>query len=122
MVYVSIKSFSFTTLSNKYYGIQIVDVSDQVLYAKASGEKKLLSLINATVSHEMRTPINSLNSQNIRVANIAEKMEKLLDQQQSKDNLVKLRHQTNNLKKSSDILTRSTKFLIFVVNDMLDLS
>ena len=30
----------------------------------ANGEKKLMSLINATVSHEMRNPINSINSQN----------------------------------------------------------
>jgi hypothetical protein len=30
------------------------------MYDIANGEKKLLSLINATVSHEMRNPINSM--------------------------------------------------------------
>jgi hypothetical protein len=29
---------------------------------KQLGEKKLLALINATVSHEMKNPINSINS------------------------------------------------------------
>jgi signal transduction histidine kinase len=33
------------------------------MFNKATGEKKLLALINATVSHEMRNPINSINSQ-----------------------------------------------------------
>jgi hypothetical protein len=32
------------------------------MYDIANGEKKLLSLINATVSHEMRNPINSMQS------------------------------------------------------------
>jgi len=30
------------------------------LYNKAKGEKELLTLINATVSHEMRNPCNSI--------------------------------------------------------------
>jgi len=30
----------------------------------ATVEKKLLSIINATVSHEMRNPINSIRGQN----------------------------------------------------------
>jgi signal transduction histidine kinase len=32
------------------------------MYDLANGEKKLLALINATVSHEMRNPINSMQS------------------------------------------------------------
>ena len=33
------------------------------MFNKVEGEKKLLALINATVSHEMRNPINSIRSQ-----------------------------------------------------------
>jgi signal transduction histidine kinase len=43
----------------------MIDVTKEVLYNKANGEKKLLALINATVSHEMRNPINSIYSQNL---------------------------------------------------------
>ena len=32
------------------------------MFDKAVGEKRLLTLINSTVSHEMRNPINSLRS------------------------------------------------------------
>jgi signal transduction histidine kinase len=34
-----------------------------VMFNVAQGEKQLLSLINATVSHEMRNPINSISNQ-----------------------------------------------------------
>jgi signal transduction histidine kinase len=42
--------------------LQIKDVSGSIMYDIAKGEKKLLTLINATVSHEMRNPINSMRS------------------------------------------------------------
>jgi signal transduction histidine kinase len=45
--------------------MQIIDMSGQILINIRNGEKKLLSLINATVSHEMRNPLNSIYSQNI---------------------------------------------------------
>jgi len=41
--------------------MQLVDVSGSILYNIANGEKKLLSLINATVSHEMKNPVNSIH-------------------------------------------------------------
>ena len=32
------------------------------MYNFANGEKKLMALVNATVSHEMRNPINSIKN------------------------------------------------------------
>ena len=43
--------------------VQIVDVSDKMLYNKLKTEQELLLLINATVSHELRNPLNSLIGQ-----------------------------------------------------------
>lgn len=45
--------------------IQINDVSKEILYNQQKSQNQLLSLINATVSHELRNPLNSINSQNI---------------------------------------------------------
>ena len=45
--------------------LQIIDISNQIMYERAKGDKKLLTLINATVSHEMRNPINAIISQNL---------------------------------------------------------
>jgi len=44
--------------------VRITDVTDKVLYDKSKGEKELLSLVNATVSHELRNPLNSIMAQN----------------------------------------------------------
>ena len=40
--------------------IQIVDVSHERLYTDIKSEQFLLQMINATVSHEVRTPLNLL--------------------------------------------------------------
>jgi signal transduction histidine kinase len=42
--------------------LQIIDVSAKIKYDIESGEKKFIALINATVSHEMRNPLNSIES------------------------------------------------------------
>ena len=42
--------------------IQLIDISQKIMYEMAVGEKRLFSLINATVSHEMRNPTNSISS------------------------------------------------------------
>lgn len=40
--------------------LQIIDVSDRMLYNEVKTQKLLLTLINATVSHELRNPLNSM--------------------------------------------------------------
>jgi signal transduction histidine kinase len=40
--------------------IQIIDMSDSMLYTEAKAEQSFLTLINATVSHELRNPLVSI--------------------------------------------------------------
>jgi signal transduction histidine kinase len=40
--------------------IQIIDVSDKMLYNHIKVEQNFLELINAAVSHELRNPLSSL--------------------------------------------------------------
>ena len=42
--------------------VQIIDVTDNILYAKEKNHNMLLSLTNASVSHELRTPLNSISA------------------------------------------------------------
>ena len=42
--------------------LQIKDISNSIMYNLAKEEKKLLTLINTTVSHEMRNPVNSIRN------------------------------------------------------------
>ena len=61
--YIEIHRETIDTVFGKYETLQIVDVSEKILYEMAVGEKRMFSLINATVSHEMRNPTNSIQAQ-----------------------------------------------------------
>jgi signal transduction histidine kinase len=43
--------------------IQILDISDKILYSEVKAEHSFLEMINAAVSHELRNPLNSLIGQ-----------------------------------------------------------
>ena len=42
--------------------IQVIDIKDKILYNEVKAEKTYLTLMNATVSHELRNPLNALVS------------------------------------------------------------
>ena len=44
--------------------ITLIDHSAEVEYNKARTEKLIMSMVNATVSHDIRNPLNSINCQN----------------------------------------------------------
>ena len=46
--------------------ISIVDVSHQVLRNNEKAHHELLAMINATVSHEIRNPLNSIVALNLQ--------------------------------------------------------
>lgn len=43
-----------------FFVLKISDVSFNIKYDLSVGEKRLLELVNACVSHEMRNPINAI--------------------------------------------------------------
>ena len=40
--------------------LAFVDISQKILYDTSKAQTELLSLINSTISHEMRNPLNSI--------------------------------------------------------------
>lgn len=58
--------------------IQIIDVSERVLNNRMRSQHMLLTLINATVSHELRNPLNSLVGQIFLMSGQLESMDKIL--------------------------------------------
>lgn len=132
-----VKNFSFG--KEECTLVQVIDLSEKILYDQAKARSEFLSLINATVSHEMRNPINSILNQCSLLADIVYSLTNLLSSLQSK--LMKLdQFDSNSLKdeiesikkkfrfdstmrkleKSIKIQTASTKILKFLVNDLLD--
>mmetsp|Transcript_41682 Transcript_41682/g.63696 ORF Transcript_41682/g.63696 Transcript_41682/m.63696 type:complete len:109 (-) Transcript_41682:1514-1840(-) len=53
-----------------YTLIQIIDVSKRLLYNKISAKQEFLQLINSTISHETRNPLNSIVNQVLNLENI----------------------------------------------------
>jgi hypothetical protein len=54
------KKEKFNLNKENFFVLEIVDVTSSIRLAKISNEKKLLMIINAIVSHEMRNPIHSI--------------------------------------------------------------
>ena len=59
--YVVLKMKNFSNSEKTL--LQIIDMSDKILYNKVKAEKSFLALINAAVSHELRNPLSSLIGQ-----------------------------------------------------------
>ena len=92
------------------------------MYDAAKGEKRLLALINATVSHEMRNPANSIRCQNLLQKQLNEQVAELLDNEDL--SLSALKQQFRNILmqyiETVDIQMSSEKILTFLINDILD--
>ena len=43
--------------------LQMIDVSSKMLYNEVKAEQEFVTMINATISHELRNPLNSLVGQ-----------------------------------------------------------
>ena len=61
-----------------YKLVQIVDVSKSMLYDQVSAKSQFLTLINATVSHEMKNPLNSILNQTLNFASILVSLRKVI--------------------------------------------
>ena len=93
-------------------------MSNYILYEKVKGDRKLLTLINATVSHEMRNPINAIISQNLLQKQINYRFKEILNTKQA--SIEQLKSIIDDNEESIEVLGSSTKILGFLVNDLLD--
>ena len=64
--YVQIKRKYFHRDDKLMVMLQVIDISDSILYDNSKAQNEFLSIINATVSHEMRNPLNSICAENIQ--------------------------------------------------------
>ena len=59
--------------------LQFTDISTRIKYDVLTGNQQLLQTINATVSHEMRNPLNSIMSQNLKQEELAKRLDNIVD-------------------------------------------
>ena len=62
--------------------LQVIDVSDSILLDQQKADNKLLDIINATVSHELRNPLNSILAQNMENEELIEGIETHIREEQ----------------------------------------
>ena len=45
--------------------LSLIDISKSIMYEDVTAQNEFLAITNATVSHELRNPLNSIKAQNI---------------------------------------------------------
>ena len=100
--------------------VQIVDITHQILYTESKAQNEFLQLINATVSHELRNPSNSLKAQNILKANLYKKLQAILtrydiDTSECDRILIELND-------GLDVQDSSANLMSYMIQDLLDFS
>ena len=63
--------------------LKFTDVTYRIKYDKIEGKQHILETINATVSHEMRNPINAILSQNIKIEHCLNLLDNILEEDTS---------------------------------------
>lgn len=118
--------------------IQFVDISHGQRYDDLVRKKNFATMLNATVSHEMRTPINSIQQSVIaykmeidEIKNLKEQLkESLFEDNTDMEKFIKHQHKTlhsldktlNKIDFIDKNLKTSSKLLGFYVQDLLDVS
>ena len=67
--FISVKVSSLQLNHSNFKVINILDQTVSIQFDKSKGEKKILQLINACFSHQLRNPINSLLVANLKFRN-----------------------------------------------------
>jgi len=91
-----------------------------MLYNKAKGKQSFLTLINATISHELRNPLNSLVGQTDMLNQYVDEIKQVLqlaDIKKLKAYLFEIFHK---IVLCSSKVQSATKFTDFFVHDILD--
>ena len=101
--------------------LQIKNVSSEVQYDQEKSHSDLLMMINATVSHELRNPLNSLIAQNIEKKALYKEVIKVVLQSKiddvSKEEFKKVMEKLN---QGLNVQESSANLMEFLVQDLLD--
>ena len=102
--------------------ISLIDYSIQVEFNKARTEKLVMSMVNATVSHDIRNPLNSISCQNtlmkMLIERIGDECKKETLPPEFKATLLRIQ---GKMFASHDLSLSSEKLISFMVDDFLDL-
>ena len=64
-------------LENRKILVQLIDMSDKMLYNEVKAEQEFIAIINVTISHQLRNPLNGLTGEVIQIKEIQKKLQDL---------------------------------------------
>ena len=98
--------------------IQIVDISKALLLDKKIMQTQILEIVNASVSHELRNPLNSLISQNIKKEALYKNIQKMIET--GSMDIPELKNILKELFTSNKVQSSSAKVMKYLIQDLLD--
>jgi signal transduction histidine kinase len=119
------KRYSYESNGSKKICLQIIDITASIQLQRLYDENKTLEQVNATVSHEMRNPLNSIHSQNLKMKDLIYILKALFESgnlKTFKDAKYEVLIFVAEIEESLEVQLSSTKMLTFGVNDMLSLA
>ena len=120
--YVQFKLTEITLKNKKMSMIQILDISDSIMYQQEKNHTEQLSLLNATISHELRNPLNSIKARNMEKKYIHQIIKDiLLKEDQDNHNLrSKIKTLVLKLQEGQKVQESSCQLMSMNVQDLLD--
>lgn len=103
--------------------LQFIDISNQIMYEQVHAENEFLAITNATVSHELRNPLQSISSQNLKIKLCLKELMNIMRSKQnsSVQQIEKsVREIVSMIDQSNKISDSSTNMMGFLVDDLLD--
>ena len=104
--------------------LQIIDISSQVLLDKQKTQSKFLTIINATVSHELRNPLNAIIALNLEKDELYSNLDSLLNSQVLKPHVIIQRAKiiSKKLKTGQKVSKSAASLIQYMIQDLLDYS
>jgi len=103
--------------------LSFTDISQKILYDTSKAEGELLSLINSTISHEMRNPLNSIINQCKIIFAVCQNFKALLQNNSLSSTagfvVQQLAEIYEEVTKSITIMNSSSNLLLLNVEDIL---
>ena len=99
--YIQFKKKNYTKNGVEKTLIQIIDISQTILYEQVHAENQFLAITNATVSHELRNPLQSITSQNLKINLCIKELLNILRTDQQNDSVKKIK---KNIKQVVDMI------------------
>lgn len=121
--YFKIKKKKYVKNKEEKILIQVVDITKTILYEEVYAQNQFLAITNATVSHELRNPLQSICTQNLKINLCLKELINLIsnnDGKTMKEMKKPIKKIVKMIQGSNQIQDSSANMMSFLVDDLLD--